>query len=250
MRRVLRRGAMAILAASAVLGSFVATALANEQQVVVQVDGVTVDSASNVLVDGKTYVDLAAFSATTGIAYTYDDAAKTAVVNGNTLNVVTVGGKPAAGVRELAAAAGYAGVSWNAANLTANIVSKQHLVVYGDVVSHLLGCVPTNRFQIGDSIIFRMRAVDPVTGQMAEDAKLQVRLATGEVLDMELGEHPPGVPGADRFWTVAYHITEDTPLGLLRYTVTAETETAAGSFEPFNVMPSLITIVPAEGAEN
>ena len=46
--------------------------------------------------------------------------------------------------------------------------------------------------------------------------KLQVHLSTGNVLDMEYGEH-----AEDHFWTVNYTVTPDTPTGQLDYFVTA-----------------------------
>jgi plastocyanin len=114
----------------------------------------------------------------------------------------------------------------------------ENLIVSGDTVSEQGGCVLASRFSPGDKIIFRMNAVDGATNEQVEDANLQVHLSTGETLDMEYGEH-----GDDNIWVVAYPITEDTPTGTLNYHVTADAGDQTGEFEPFNVEPSLLTIV-------
>ncbi|MFD0669862.1 hypothetical protein [Cohnella sp. GCM10027633] len=242
MKKALRKSAVSVLAAAAIVTSF-ATASAGTKGVSVQVNGHAIASASNAIINGKTYVDLAAFSKTTGIAYTYDAAKKTAVVHGVKLKVVVKDGKPTVAVRDLAAAAGFSGVGWNPESLTATLKAG-NLSVFGDAVSQNLGCVLTSRFEVGDAIVFRMKAVD-AKGKLAKDAKLQVKLATGETLDMMLFEEP-GMPEDMLFWRAVYRITEETPKGVLRYSVTAGSASAQGTFEPFNVEPSLITIVAAE----
>jgi hypothetical protein len=246
--RLWKKGAVSLAAAATAITLLTAPALANEQGIIVKVNGVAVTSASNQIIDGRTYVDLQAFSQVTGIPYTYDEDAKSATMSGKTLAVTVIDGKPAVAVRVLAEATGASGLSWDNATQTASIQFKQNAVVYGDVVSENAGCVLASRFPVGDKIIFRMNAVNPITGQLLEDATLKVHLSTGEVLDMHLGEHPPGVPGAAKFWTAAYKVTEDTPKGVLNYVVTAESAKFSGKFEPFNVMPSLITIVDANAS--
>ncbi|MBO9599730.1 MAG: hypothetical protein J7559_18140 [Cohnella sp.] len=244
MNKAFRKSAVSVLAAAAIVTSF-ATVSAAEKGVSVQVNGKAIASASNSISGGKTYVDLAAFSKATGIKYAYDAAKKTAVVNGAKLKVIVKGGNPTVSVRDLAAAAGFSGVSWNAESLTATLKAS-NLTVFGDAVSQNLGCVLTSRFAVGDAIVFRMKAVD-AKGKLAKDAKLQVKLATGETIDMMLFEEP-GMPEDMLFWRGVYRITDETPKGVLRYSVTAQSATAQGTFEPFNVEPSLITIVAADEA--
>lgn len=242
MHKTLKRSAVSVLAAAAIVTSF-ATASAGERGVSVLLNGKTITSASNAISNGKTYVDLTAFSKATGIKYAYDAAKKTAVVNGVKLKVIVKGGNPTVAVRELAAAAGFSGVSWNAESMTATLKAG-NLTVFGDAVSQNLGCVLTSRFEVGDAIVFRMKAVD-AKGKLAKDAKLQVKLATGETIDMMMFEEP-GMPEEMLFWRGVYRITEETPKGVLRYSVTAQSASAQGMFEPFNVEPSLITIVASE----
>lgn len=126
-----------------------------------------------------------------------------------------------------------------------NVQSK--IVISGDVVSEQLGCVLNSRFTVGDKIVFRANVVDGITGEQLKDAKLQVHLSTGEVLDMAYGEH-----AEDHFWVYAYPVTKDTPTGQLDYTVTAEYGRKTAEWTPFNVSFSKLQIVSEDnlaGAE-
>ena len=115
------------------------------------------------------------------------------------------------------------------------------LVITGDTVTEQGGCVLASRFSAGDKIVFRNNVIDGITNEQVTDAKVQVHLSTGEVLDMTYGKH-----GDDNFWVVAYPVTADTPTGTLGYTVKAEYKDQSGEFKPFNVAPSLLTIVSDE----
>ncbi len=126
---------------------------------------------------------------------------------------------------------------------------NSNIIVSGDMVSELDGCVLQSRYTVGDNIVWRMDAIDPGTQEQMEDATLQVHLSTGEVLDMRYGSHPADTEGAPKFWTVAYEVTEDTPTGTMEYFVTAESGDKKGEFRPFNVKPSLLTIVEPETAD-
>ncbi|WP_040286278.1 hypothetical protein [Sporosarcina koreensis] len=132
-----------------------------------------------------------------------------------------------------------------------NQTETSTIQVYGDVVSENDGCVLQSQFKPGDNIVFRMDAVDPVTDeQISEDAKLTVHLSTGEDLEMHHAAHPSGdTDPVPEFWTVAYQVTDDTPTGVLNYSVTAEMDGKKGEFKPFDVAPSLLTIIdPADAA--
>ncbi|NJD03856.1 MAG: hypothetical protein FIA99_14935 [Ruminiclostridium sp.] len=120
--------------------------------------------------------------------------------------------------------------------------SKANLSVYGDVVSKN-GCVLQSRFTVDDRIVFRINVIDPATNKQSENAKVTLHLGTGENLEMKLGLHPAKDPNAPKFWTVGYTVTDKTPTGTLDYYVTAEENDKTGEFRPFNVKPSLITIV-------
>ncbi|MFJ7732832.1 hypothetical protein ACIQXF_13155 [Lysinibacillus sp. NPDC097231] len=117
------------------------------------------------------------------------------------------------------------------------------LIITGDTVTEQGGCVLASRFSPGDKIIFRNNVLDGVTNEQVKDAKVQVHLSTGETLDMQYGKH-----GDDNFWVVAYPVTKDTPTGTIDYSVTAEYKEKKGEYKPFNVAPSLLTIVSEEVA--
>lgn len=126
---------------------------------------------------------------------------------------------------------------------TESVTPSGLLMLSGDTVTEQGGCVLASRFSAGDKIVFRVNAIDPDTNEQATDAKLQVHLSTGEVLDMTYGEH-----GDDKFWVVAYPVTAETPTGSLDYHVTAVDGEKTGEFRPFNVQPSLISIVGTDAA--
>lgn len=126
---------------------------------------------------------------------------------------------------------------------TATAEEVEALFLSGDIVSEQGGCVLSSQFVSGDKIIFRMNVVDG-NGEQVEDADLKVHLSTGEELEMAYGPH-----GNDHFWVVAYPVTEDTPTGQLEYHVTAEYDDLETEWKPFDVGPSLLTILEAEETE-
>lgn len=127
---------------------------------------------------------------------------------------------------------------------SAPAVQTASIAVTGDTVTGTGGCVLQSRFMAGEKIVFRANAVDPITNQQLKDAVLKVHLSTGEVLDMAYGAHPRG--SDVYFWTAAYTVTDQTPTGTLNYYVTAEHGSMKGEYHPFNVAPSLLTIVAPE----
>lgn len=129
------------------------------------------------------------------------------------------------------------------------------LIVQADVVSGPLNipsdqmagrvCVLQSRFARNSEIVWRARVMDAVTGEQLDDTALesvQVKLADGQVLDMRYGDHPHDNP-TDRFWTTSFDIPADYPTGTLGYEVMATSMAGpTGSFIPFNVAPSLLTV--------
>lgn len=247
MKKKMKTLTASLAIAAAVVLAIPAGASANEAGLTVKVNGQVIQSANNYFsAEGKSYVDVDAFSKVTGISYTLSEDGKQATINGNTFDVESVNGAPVAYVRALAEAAGVADVVWDGQTNTVQLVYDANLAVYGDTVSHLGGCVVQNRFAVGDSVVFRMRAVNSVSGQVEKGAALQVHLSTGDVLDMHLDNHSPDEANPELFWTAVYNVTDETPKGTLNYYVTAESGALKGEYKPFNVMPSLITIVAAE----
>jgi hypothetical protein len=138
---------------------------------------------------------------------------------------------------------------------TTTAAATTNLIVQADVVSGPLNipedqaagqvCVLQSRFARNSEIVWRTRVVDPVTGEQLDDTSLesiQVKLADGQVFDMRFGDHPRDNP-TDRFWTTSFDIPVDYPTGTLGYEVVAvATDGRTGTFIPFNVAPSLLTI--------
>jgi hypothetical protein len=152
----------------------------------------------------------------------------------------------------LAAACGEApkatptGVPAPAAQPTA-IPMADKLVLYGDMV--LFGgsdnpdtCTGRTRFKRGESVGFRMTAIYPLSGQVADTAELTVKLANGDTVSMNFrGTGPNPHPG---MWTGKWVVPASAPLGIMRYTVEAkDKEERTGTFAPFNVDASQLTIV-------
>lgn len=113
-------------------------------------------------------------------------------------------------------------------------------------------CVVSSRFQQGQSVVWRIKVYDPVTGKPMDDSTLSsvtVSLPDGQTLSAKYGGHPgqPGVPPTDYFWSTVWSIPKDYPTGSVSYKVAAASKDGrTGSFNEFNVAPSLLTVVPAQ----
>jgi hypothetical protein len=109
-------------------------------------------------------------------------------------------------------------------------------------------CVLNSRYAHNEEIVWRIRVLDPRTGKPMDDKALQsvvVQLADGTALNARYGPHPHDNP-TDHFWAVSWDVPPTYPTGTLDYKITA---TAAdgrqGTFVPFDVAPSKVTITSA-----
>jgi hypothetical protein len=133
----------------------------------------------------------------------------------------------------------------------------EQLIVYGDIVQGGKNipedqradraCVLSSRFPRNSEMVWRMRVIDPQTGEPMDDEMLErvgVELSDGQVFEMDYGPHPgPPNPPRDYYWTVPWTVPEDYPTGTLSYTVTATAaDGRTGEFKPFDIPPSLPTI--------
>ena len=106
-------------------------------------------------------------------------------------------------------------------------------------------CVLTSVFQRGESIVFRVRLVDPKTGKPIDDKgvrSLHIELSNGEKPQMRHGGHPPQ-NSTDRFWSTGWIVPQSHPTGSLSYKVVATTlggQTVA--WQPFQVASSQLRI--------
>lgn len=82
-------------------------------------------------------------------------------------------------------------------------------------------CVLNNRFLHNEGIVWRIRVMDPVTGQFLDDKaldKVEVKLADGQALKASYGGHP-AKNSTDSYWTANLEIPESYPSGALNFTV-------------------------------
>lgn len=140
--------------------------------------------------------------------------------------------------------------------LTASAQESVSLIVYGDMVQggknvpedqrEAKSCVLNNRFPRNSEVVWRVRVLDPVTGESMDDTMLdtvEVTLGDGEVLAMRYGGHPPQ-QNRDFYWTTPWTVPKDYPTGTLTYTVMATaTDGRSGEFKPFDVPSSMLTII-------
>ena len=108
------------------------------------------------------------------------------------------------------------------------------------------GCVLNSQFKRGETVIFRLRVLDPKTGGNIDDngvKSITLEMSNGEKFTMNFHGHPPKEPG-DWFWVAGWPIKDNQPSGSFSYKVTATT--LAGDtvvWQPFKVKPSQLTIV-------
>jgi hypothetical protein len=121
------------------------------------------------------------------------------------------------------------------------------IILYGDMALFAGGtnpenCVLKSRYRRGEPVGFRMTAIYPLSGEFAETAELLVKLANGETIPMRwrgTGDNP-----RRWLWTAKWVVPDNAPLGVMRYTVDAkDKEGRAGTFAPFEIEASLLTIV-------
>jgi hypothetical protein len=129
------------------------------------------------------------------------------------------------------------------------------LIVYGDTVqggknipedqAPEKSCVLTNRFPRNAEIVWRIRVIDPMTGQPMDDTtldKVEVTLGDGTVNALRYGGHPPQ-QNREFYWAGAWLIPKDYSTGTLPYSVLATAmDGRTGEFKPFDIPTSLLTI--------
>jgi hypothetical protein len=124
------------------------------------------------------------------------------------------------------------------------------LIVYGDMAlfqppGHPENCILRNRFKRGDPVGFRMFVADPSTGNREESATLVVHLSvSGKTVDIPMRYRATAQQPERQFWVAKWVVPQDTPVGIIRYTVTATDKYGrTGEFKPFEVQASQLTIV-------
>jgi hypothetical protein len=105
-------------------------------------------------------------------------------------------------------------------------------------------CVMTNRFPRNSQIVWRVRVMDPVTGDLMDDkavSKLQTKLTNGMTLDLKYAAHPK--TSQNFFWTVSWIVPLNQPTGTLGWSILATTtDGRAGQFQEIKSATSQMTI--------
>jgi hypothetical protein len=124
------------------------------------------------------------------------------------------------------------------------------LIVYGDMAlfqppGHPENCILRNRFKRGEPVGWRMFVADPSTGNREESAQLVVHInVTGKTIDIPMRYRATAAQPERQFWVAKWVVPQDTPIGIIRYTVTATDKYGrTGEFKPFEVQASQLTIV-------
>lgn len=105
-------------------------------------------------------------------------------------------------------------------------------------------CVQVSRFAHNESVVWRVKVIDPLTGEPMDDTQLeslQVVMAD-QTLDLNYGPHPRDNP-VDFFWTVGWEVPEDYPSGTVSYTIEATAvDGRTGTWEQFGVEAAMLTV--------
>jgi hypothetical protein len=107
-------------------------------------------------------------------------------------------------------------------------------------------CVLRSQFMRKETVAWRIRVQD-ATGKQLDDKSLKslvVELSDGQKFPARFGGHPPKEP-TDHLWSTSWSIPEDYPTGSFNYKVVATAlDGSTQSWEPVNVKPSLLTVIP------
>jgi hypothetical protein len=129
--------------------------------------------------------------------------------------------------------------------------SAGKLIVFGDVTLFLGrpgtpgNCALQSRFKRGEPVGFRATAIDPATSAMEPSAQLVVHLTYGgQTQDLPMRYRGTATQPERQFWIAKWVVPATAPIGIVRYTVTAEDKFGrTGEWRPFVVDDSQVTIV-------
>jgi len=137
-----------------------------------------------------------------------------------------------------------------ASSLPAAQTESVGLVVYGDVVNFLSPkdpntCVQNSRFKRGESVGFRMTAINPATGNRDRASQLVVHVTFGgNTMDLPMHDRQNDRSPEREFWIAKWTVPADAPVGIVRFTGTAkDPQGHTGEYKPFQVDASQLTIV-------
>jgi hypothetical protein len=111
-----------------------------------------------------------------------------------------------------------------------------------------IGCTQTSYYKRGEQLVFRVWGNETATGDVLSSANVRyayVKIPGQPNLKFNWGAHGTA-PNRVWFWTAAFDIPADYPLGVMAYRIVFKTETGKfGIFDPSTLPePSRLTINP------
>jgi hypothetical protein len=111
-----------------------------------------------------------------------------------------------------------------------------------------LSCVQQSRFPQGSRIVWRFRALDPISGKALDDKAMksfEVILPDGKASAFKYGGHGGTKEApAEFFWTAGFSIPKDYPTGAFSYQIKATSlDGAIGTWDQFKVAAAQLTVV-------
>jgi hypothetical protein len=103
----------------------------------------------------------------------------------------------------------------------------------------------SSEYKRGDSIGFRMTAINPATGKRDRATEMVVHLTfAGKTIDIPMRDRQNERQPEREFWIAKWVVPDDAPTGIVRYTVTAkDSQGRTGEYKPFEVEPSQVRII-------
>jgi hypothetical protein len=144
----------------------------------------------------------------------------------------------------------------------AEAAAPKALILQGDTVRSpegltdeqkaFLSCVEQSRFPQASRIVWRFKALDPVSGKALDDTAIQsftLTLPDGTTSAFKYGGHGGTKPNyLDYFWTAGFSVPATYPTGAFTYKISATSTTGlSGTWasDQFKVAAAQLTIVPA-----
>lgn len=143
-------------------------------------------------------------------------------------------------------------------------VAPKVLVVVGDTIRGNLGlneveklitapgihCTQQSRFPQGGRIVWRMKALDPISGKYLDDKQISsftITYPDGKTDVLKYAGHGGTKENPQDFlWAVGYTVPLDYPTGAFNVKIQAKSlEGAVGVFDQFKVAAAQLIIVPA-----
>jgi len=137
------------------------------------------------------------------------------------------------------------------------------LVVVGDTIRGNLGlneveklltapgihCTQQSRFPQGGRIVWRMKALDPISGKYLDDKQISsftITYPDGKTDALKYAGHGGTKENPQDFlWAVGYTVPLDYPTGTFNVKIQAKSlDGAIGTFDQFKVAAAQLTIVP------